>query len=74
MIPSTYNYREKYKLLNLANKFFKDDKLDHFDIRKKILIYLKDNNKLNQSDYVIENIKFNMNNLDKFIYAYIIEK
>jgi hypothetical protein len=74
LIPSTYNYREKYKLSNLANNIFKDDKLDHFDIRKKILIYLKDNNKLNQSDYVIENIKFNMNNLDKFIYAYMIEK
>ena len=41
----------------------------YIDLRKKILTYLKDNDKLNK-DNEINNIKFKLNDIDKFISAY----
>ena len=71
-----------YDLSDISKKIFANinfDKLYYLDIRKNLLIYLKDNNKLNNTEYEIEdiedikNIKFNMNNIDKFIQKYLIK-
>jgi len=46
--------------------------LTHIDVRKKLFEYLKENNKLKQ-DIELNNIKFKLNNIDKFISAYLLE-
>ena len=72
-IPNDYNYRTEYNLTDFVKKLFDisdiNDKISHIDLRKQILTYLKDNDKLNK-DNEINNIKFKLNDIDKFISAY----
>ena len=70
-IPQNYDYRQIKELSDLGKKILNDDKLNHIDIKRKLLTYLKDNNKLT-NDIEIENIKFSLKNIDKFISIYVI--
>ncbi len=76
LIPNNYNYRNKYKLKiknkNIKKLFEDSEEETHLDVRRKLLTYLKENNKLKQ-DIEIDNIKFKLANIDKFISAYVIE-
>jgi hypothetical protein len=75
LIPNNYNYRNKYKLKiknkNIKKLFEDSEEETHLDVRRKLLTYLKENNKLKQ-DIEIDNIKFKLANIDKFISAYVI--
>ena len=72
IIPKTYNYRQNYNITELGKKICNETQINHIEIRKKILEYLKDNKKLDLNDNEIENIKFKLSNIDKFIGAYIL--
>ena len=72
-IPDTYNYRLEYVISELGKKIYNIEKSNHIDIRKHILEHLKNNNKLDNTEYELENIKFTLNNIDKFINAYMIK-
>ena len=71
-ISEDYDYRQIKDITDIGKKILNVDKLNHIDIKKKILVYLKDNNKLT-NNIEIENIKFSLNNIDKFISAYLVK-
>ena len=70
-IPQNYDYRQIKDLSELGKKILDDDKLNHIDIKRKLFTYLKNNNKLT-NDIEIENIKFSLKNIDKFISIYLL--
>ncbi len=77
--PIDYDYISSYNIKKDGSLLLKDKiKLDnkqynHIDIRRKILEYFNSNSLLNVS-LEINNIKFKINQIDKFISAYILEK
>jgi hypothetical protein len=71
-IPDNYDYRQVKELTDIGKKILSEDKLNHIDIKKELLLYLKKNNKLS-NDIEIENIKFSLKNIDKFISAYLVD-
>ena len=45
-MPLNYDYKKIYKLTDIGKKICKVDKMSHINIKRNILTYLKDNNKL----------------------------
>ena len=72
-IPNNYNYKEKYKIKNTGKNIINStENLNHISARRLLLEYLKENNKL-KHEIEFNNIKFKLNNIDKFISAHILE-
>jgi len=71
-IPNNYNYRNKYKINKKLKDIIDEDEINHIDVRKKLLEYMNKNNIL-KKDIIISDINFKIENIDKFISAYVLE-
>lgn len=72
IIPNEYDFRKEYQLTELGKKIIDVEKISHINLRKNLLIYLKDNKMLKLDNMSIDNIKFNIKNIDKFISAQLL--
>ena len=73
IIPNEYDFRKDYNLTDLGKKIINVEKISHINLRKNLFTYLKDNNILKPNDMSIDNIKFNIKNIDKFISAQLLQ-
>jgi len=76
VIPKEYDFRKDYNLTELGKKVITPtdvEKMSHINLRKNLLTYLKDNKILKPDDMTLDNIKFNIKNIDKFISTQLLQ-